>query len=145
MNEYQRMLMYLKILQSNLVILHHNIVGPGWFEAHGVIDGYQIDLGGMVDDLIERGIALGYREPTIAESVLAFQTDVLPADKRERDESYRIIMEVFRSAAGLMQAAEPIVPADVTNKLQEIEYWLNKEANYKLAGALGKGEPDYDD
>lgn len=145
MNEYQKLVMYLKILQSNLAVLHHNIVGSGWFEAHGVIGGYESEIAGMTDDLIERGIALGYKEPTIAESVLAFQTDVLPADKRERDESYRIVMEAFRSAGGLMQAAEPIVPDDVMNKLQEMEYWLNKEANYKLAGALGKGDPDYDD
>lgn len=34
-----------------------------------------------------------------------------------------------------MQASEAIVPVDVQNKLQEIEYYLNKEANYKLAAA----------
>ena len=57
----------------------------------------------------------------------------------------------MRSAAGLMQASEPIVPADVQNKLQEIEYYFNKEGNYKLAAALGgmkpgkMPEPDYDD
>lgn len=150
MNEYQKMLMYLKIMMCNLAILHHNIVGDGWFEAHGEIDRWQGDIADYLDDLIERGIALGYQEPTISEAVLAFQTDVLPADKRSRNESYKIVMECMRSAAGLMQASEPIVPADVQNKLQEIEYYLNKEGNYKLAAALGgikgsKSEPEYDD
>lgn len=151
MNEYQRMLMYLKVMMCNLAILHHNVVGDGWFEAHGELDRWQGDIADYLDDLIERGIALGYQEPTIAEAVLAFQTDVLPADKRRRDETYRIVMEYMRSAAGLMQASEAIVPVDVQNKLQEIEYYLNKEANYKLAAALGgikqrkKTEPEYDD
>lgn len=151
MNEYQRMIMYLKIMMCNLAILHHNVVGDGWFEAHGELDRWQGDISDYLDDLIERGIALGYQEPTISEAVLAFQSDVLPADKRRRDETYKIVMECMRSAAGLMQASEPIVPADVQNKLQEIEYYFNKEGNYKLTAALGgmkpgkMPEPDYDD
>ena len=150
MNEYQKMLMYLKIMMCNLAILHHNVVGDGWFEAHGELDRWQGDIADYLDELIERGIALGYQEPTISEAVLAFQTDVLPADKRSRNESYKIVMECMRSAAGLMQASEPIVPADVQNKLQEIEYYLNIEGNYKLAAALGgmkgrKPEMDYGD
>ena len=151
MNEYQKMLMYLKIMMCNLAILHHNVIGEGWFEAHEHIEEWQEDIREYLDNLIERGIALGYQEPTIAEAVLAFQTDVLPADKRRRDETYRIVMEYMRSAAGLMQASETIVPVDVQNKLQEIEYYLNKEANYKLTAALGgkkqgkKPEPEYDD
>ena len=151
MNDYHKMLMYLKIMMCNLAILHHNVIGEGWFEAHEHIEEWQEDIREYLDNLIERGIALGYQEPTIAEAVLAFQTDVLPADKRRRDETYRIVMEHMRSAAGLMQASETIVPVDVQNKLQEIEYYLNKEANYKLAAALGgikqgkKPEPEYDD
>lgn len=47
-------------------------------------------------------------------------------------------MEAFRSAAGLMKAAEAIVPPDVTNELQEWEYDLNFEADYKIARTLGK-------
>ena len=151
MNEYQRMIMYLKIMMCNLAILHHNVVGDGWFEVHGELDRWQGDIADYLDDLIERGIALGYQEPTIAEAVLAFQKDVLPADKRRRDETYKIVMECMRSAAGLMQASERIVPADVQNKLQEIEYYFNKEGNYKLAAALDivrggrKPEIDFDD
>jgi hypothetical protein len=137
MNEFQKMLMYLKIMMCNLAVLHHNVVGDGWFEAHEHIEEWQEDLRKHLDDLIERGIALGYREPTIAEAVLAFQSDILPAEKRRRDETYRIVMGCMRSAAGLMQAGESIVPADVQNKLQEVEYYLNKEANYKLLSALG--------
>lgn len=151
MNEYQRMLMYLKIMMCNLAVLHHNAAGEGWFEVHRELDRWQHDISGHMDDLIERGIALGYQEPTISEAVLTFTPDILPACKRGREETYKIVMECMRSAAGLMQASEAIVPPDVQNKLQEIEYYLNKEANYKLGSALGgiKGskmpEMDYDD
>lgn len=149
MNEYQRLLMYYKIFQCNLAVLHHNITGDGFFEAHAELDRWQKENRKILDDLIERGIALGYQEPTIAEAVLAFQTDVLPADKRDRGETYRIVMECMRSLAGLAQASEAIVPVDVQNKLQEVQYYWNKEANYKIAAALGKvgkrKEPEFDD
>lgn len=151
MNEYQRMVMYLKILLCNLSILHHNVVGDGWFEAHEQLDRWQGEIAAYTDDLIERGIALGYREPTIAEAVLAFQGDVLPADKRYREATYRILMGGLRYAAGLIEACEPAVPPDVQNKLQEVVYYLNKEAGYKLAAALDDrqpyrgGAPDYED
>ena len=58
---------------------------------------------------------------------------------------------MMRSIAGMMQAVEKEVPASVQNKLQEYEYFWNKEANYKIAQMLGgvRGErtpePDYDD
>lgn len=140
MNEFQRLIAYLKILMCNLAVLHHNAVGEGWFEVHGELDRWQGGVSGYLDDLAERGIALGYQEPTIAEAVLAFQTDVLPAQPRGRDETYRLVMEGLRAAAGLMQAGEAGVPADVQNKLQEAEYYLNKEADYKLARALGEAQ-----
>ena len=146
MNEYQVLECYLKILCQNLAVLHHNIKGPSWFEVHGVIDEYQEELDEFTDDIIEAGIRLGYGEPTIAEAVLKFQTSVLPSIPRERDETYGIIMEAFIQAANMMRAAETITPPDVQNKLQEVEYWLHKEAEYKIRLALGKtNEPDYED
>ncbi|MFQ8581070.1 MULTISPECIES: hypothetical protein [Holdemania] len=145
MNEFQRMLAFLKVLQCNLAVLHHGVSGEGWFEVHGYLDDVQEKLAELTDDLIEAGIALGFTEPTIADAILLFQRDVLPAVKRERKETYSITREAFRSTAGLMQSAEGIVPASVANRLQECEYWLNKEADYKLAGALGSGGERHDD
>ena len=60
-----------------------------------------------------------------------------------------MILRYFRELSGMMQAAEAIVPANVQNKLQEYEYSWNKEANFKLAAALGEraqgGRMAYDD
>ena len=59
------------------------------------------------------------------------------------------VWEYFRELAGMMQAAEAIVPVSVQNKLQEYEHDWNKEANFKLAAALGGraqgGRMEYDD
>ena len=74
MNEYQRMLMYLKIMMCNLAVLHHDAAGEGWFEVHRELDRWQRDISGHIDDL-ERGIALGYQEATISEGILAFQNE----------------------------------------------------------------------
>ena len=139
------MLASLKVRQCNLAVLHHGVSCEGWFEVHGYLDDVQEKLAELTDDLIEAGIALGFTEPTIADAILLFQRDVLPALKRERKETYSITREPFRSTAGLMQSAEGIVPASVAIRLQECEYWLNKEADYKLAGALGSGGERHDD
>ena len=81
--------------------------------------------------------------------MLAFSGGVLATEPRRLDETYRLILEYFRELAGMMQAAEAIVPASVQNKLQEYEYDWNKEANFKLAAALGEraqgGRMEYDD
>ena len=41
MNEFQRMLAFLKILQCNLAVLHHGVSGDGWFEVHHYLDDVQ--------------------------------------------------------------------------------------------------------
>lgn len=146
MNEYQRMIAYLKVLYHNLTTLHRNLVkDKAWFGNHKQIGKWYKEVGNQIDDLAETGIALGYREPTISESVLAFSGDVLSSDRREIEGTYRIIMGYFRAVSGMMQAAEAIVPANVQNKLQEYEYLWNKEANYKLSAALGENMSDFDD
>ena len=54
-------------------------------------------------------------------------------------ETFGTAREIMRSISGMMQAAEKEVPASVQNKLQEYEYYWNKEADYKIARMLGEG------
>lgn len=150
MNEYERLVAWMKILYHNLTTLHRNLVrDEAWFANHKQIGRWYEEVSDEIDDLAETGIALGYREPSIGESVLAFSGGVLATEPRRLDETYRLILEYFRELAGMMQAAEAIVPANVQNKLQEYEYDWNKEANFKLAAALGEraqgGRMEYDD
>mgnify|MGYP000770676630 FL=1 len=150
MNEYERLIARMKILYHNLTTLHRNLVrDEAWFANHKQIGKWYEEISDEIDDLAETGIALGYREPSISEAVLAFSGDVLSTEPRRLDETYRLILEYFRELAGMMQAAEAIVPVSVQNKLQEYEHDWNKEANFKLAAALGGraqgGRMEYDD
>lgn len=151
MNEYQKLLAYLKILYHNLTTLHRNLVkDDAWFANHKQIGKWYEEVSDEIDDLVETGIALGYQESGIKEAVLAFSGECLPVQPRGPEESFRLILGYFRSVAGMMQAAEAVVPASVANKLQEYEYFWNKEANFKLAAAIGEHahgggmEPDDD-
>lgn len=139
MNEYERLLAYMKILYHNLTTLHRNLVRDvGWFGNHKQIGKWYEDVGNQIDDLAETGIALGYREPSISDAVLAFSGTVLPTAQRGLDETLRLILGYARELAAMMQVAESIVPDNVANKLQEYEYYWNKEANFKIAAALGE-------
>lgn len=136
MNEYERLCAFLKIVVANLYVLHHNLFGGNWFSDHERLGDYYDKIGDMADAVIERGLSLGYREPNITEAALTFTGDVLSCDNREARESFSLVREYFRSLAGMMDAAMPDVPPDVQNKLQEWQYWLNIEADYKLARLL---------
>lgn len=136
MNEYERLCALLKIWAENLSVLHHNPVGSNWFSDHERLGDYYSKIAGIADAVIERGLALGYREPTISEAVLAFSGDVLSAENRNARESFAAVRACFRAIAGTMASVEPETPPDVQNKLQEWQYWLNLEADYKLARLL---------
>ena len=152
MNEFQRLIMFLKIQIQNFGTLHRHLSGDnGWFENHEQIDEWQSELSAQCDDLTEVGMALGYEEPGIKDAVLTFGNELLNIQPRDCKETFNIVREAMRSVAGMMQAAEAISPASVANKLQEYEYHWNKEADYKVAQMLGiakgggKQEPEYDD
>ena len=141
MNEFQRLIMFLKIQIQNFGTMHRHISGDmAWFENHEQLDEWQGRLSDQCDDLTEVGMALGYEEPSIKDAVLTFGGDLLDIQPRECRETFGMAREIMRSVAGMMQAAEAIVPASVANKLQEYEYYWNKEADYKIAQMLG-GKP----
>lgn len=152
MDEYQRLIMFLKIQIQNFGTLHRHLSGDNaWFENHEQLDEWQSTISEQCDDLTEIGMALGYAEPGIKDAVLAFGNELLDIQPRDCRETFSIAREIMRSVAGMMQAVEPIVPASVQNKLQEYEYFWNKEADYKIAQMLGgmqggkKLEMEYDD
>lgn len=141
MNEFQRLIMYLKIQIHNFGTLHRHLSGDSsWFENHEQMDEWGGQLSDQCDDLTEVGMALGFEEPGIKDAVLTFGGDLLDIQPRECRETFGMAREIMRSVAGMMQAAEAIVPASVANKLQEYEYYWNKEAYYKITQMLG-GKP----
>lgn len=140
MNEFQKLLAYLKIAYHNLTTLHRNLVhDAGWFGNHEQLGDWYGQISDQLDDLTETGIALGFSEPSIKDAVLAYSGDIITCEPRELPDTLRIAQSIMLKAADMMRAAEETVPTAVTNKLQEYEYIWNKEANYKIAHALGGG------
>ena len=154
MNEFQKLLAYLKIAYHNLTTLHRNLVhDAGWFGNHEQLGDWYGQISDQLDDLTETGIALGFAEPSIKDAVLTYSGDVITCEPRELSETLRMTQDIFHRIIDMMQDAEKTVPAAVANKLQEYEYYWNKEANYKIAHAIGSGtsrggpasvEDDYD-
>ena len=145
MNEIQKLLAYLKIAYHNLTTLHRNLVhDAGWFGNHEQLGEWYGQISDQLDDLAETGIALGIAEPSIKDAVLTYSGDVITCEPRELPETLRTAQSIFHRIIDLMQDAEKAVPAAVANKLQEYEYHWNKEANYKIAhaiGSAGRGGP----
>lgn len=140
MNEYQRLIMFLKIQVQNFGTLHRHLSGdPSWFENHEQLDEWQGQLSDQCDDLTEVGMALGYEEPGIKDAVLAFGGDLLDIQPRDCRETFGAAREVMRRISEMMRAASQVVPDYVQNKLQEYEYFWLKEADYKIAQMLGRG------
>lgn len=140
MTEYQKLLAYLKIAYHNLTTLHRNLVhDAGWFGNHEQLGDWYSQISDQLDDLTETGIALGIAEPSIKDAVLAYSGDVVTCEPRELPETLRMTQDILHRIIDMMQDAEKTVPAAVANKLQEYEYHWNKEANYKIAHAIGNG------
>ena len=149
MNEVQKLLAYLKIAYHNLTTLHRNLVhDAGWFGNHEQLGDWYNQISDQLDDLTEEGIALGIAEPSIKDAVLAYSGDVITCEPRELPETLRMTQDIFHRIIDMMQDAEKTVPAAIANKLQEYEYHWNKEANYKIAhaiGSAGRGGPAVED
>ena len=65
MNEFQKLLAYLKIAYHNLTTLHRNLVhDAGWFGNHEQLGDWYNQISDQLDDLPETGIALGVAEPS---------------------------------------------------------------------------------
>ena len=138
-NNFQKLLAYLKIAYHNLTTLHRNLVhDAGWFGNHEQLGDWYNQISDQLDDLTETGIALGIAEPSIKDAVLAYSGDVVTCEPRELPETMSTAQGIFHRVVDMMQDAEKTVPAAVANKLQEYEYHWNKEANYKIAHAIGR-------
>lgn len=138
MNEFQRLIMFLKIQQHNFGILHRHLNGdPGWFENHEEIDEWKGCVAKQLDELCEEAQVLGFPEPGLKDALLAFGGEEITPEFRDLRETLRIAQDIMRSISGMLQAAQKDVPASVQSRLQEMEYKWSKLAGYKLARVLG--------
>ena len=138
MNELERLIAYLKIQYHNMTTLHRHLTrDPGWFENHEQLGEWYGEIADQIDYLSETAISLGYQEPGIKDAVLVFGGELLDTQPRGPEETMGTAMGIMRGIAGMMQAAEAVVPVSVQNRLQEFEDHWNIEGNYKIAQMLG--------
>ena len=137
MNNYFELLKYLKVCFQNITVLHRHILGKTFYKDHEILDEYGEFILKMSDDLIEIGLAIGVEEPTIDKSIETY--DTIQTVYVESSEAFIMVSKYFNSIIELCELAKTEVPDDVKNKLEEYEYYLRKEANYKIKNYLGDG------
>ncbi len=89
MDEFRRLIMFLKIQIQNFGTLHRHLSGDSsWFENHEQLDEWGGQLSDQCDDLTEVGMALGYEEPGIKDAVLVFSDKLLDIQHRDCRETF---------------------------------------------------------
>ena len=124
----------LKMIQDNVKILHRNLIGDKFFGLHEVLGEYYDELGDMADDVIEIAIALGEVEPNIivaSESYPSINTATI-SDGFSYDEALSYVSKYFNDLIDLFKEAKKGIPDFIKAKFDEYQYYLFKEANYKI-------------
>lgn len=124
----------LKMIQDNVKILHRNLVGDKFFGLHEVLGEYYDELGEMADDVIEIAIALGEVEPNIivaSEAYPSINTATI-SEGFSYDEALSYVSKYFNDLIDLFKEAKKGIPDFIKAKFDEYQYYLFKEANYKI-------------
>lgn len=142
MNGLQKLIAYLKIAVSNIAVLKRNITGLDAFTLGKVLEDTEEYAEKYVNKLSELAIAEGYTEPTIAEAVLQYQSEVRPAQKKDGQQTlmdlYKILDKAFTvSKEAVSEEGEAIHEAEV-KKLQK---WLVMQTRYYIAMGIDTKGP----
>lgn len=130
------LLMMLKIYANNIQILHRHLVGTNWNSNHERLQEYYEEVQKCLDDLTELFMSVGYREPSLQES-LEYEPEITIAD-REAYDSFSIVQTYFRNLIAEMNRIKSDMPGDVVSKIEEYQEWFRLNADYKLKQELGK-------
>lgn len=142
MNGLQKLIAYLKIAVSNIAVLKRNITGLEAYTLLKVLEDTEEHAKKYVNKLSELAIAEEYTEPTIAEAVLQYQSEVLPAQKKDARQTlmdlYKILDKAFTvSKEAVSEEGEAIHEAEV-KKLQK---WLVMQTRYYIAMGIDTKGP----
>ena len=130
------LLMMLKIYANNIQILHRHLVGTNWNSNHERLQEYYEEVQKCLDDLTELFMSVGYKEPSLQES-LEYEPEITIAD-REAYDSFSIVQTYFRNLIAEMNRIKSDMPGDVVSKIEEYQEWFRLNADYKLRQELGK-------
>lgn len=130
------LLMMLKVYANNIQILHRHLVGSNWNSDHERLQEYYEEVQKCLDDLTELFMSVGYKEPSLQES-LEYEPEITIAD-REAYDSFSIVQTYFRNLIAEMNRIKSDMPGDVISKIEEYQEWFRLNADYKLRQELGK-------
>jgi DNA-binding ferritin-like protein len=133
----KKLISILKVVYENFHVLHRNVNGLVWFGDHETLAGYYEKIEEMKDDTIEIAIALGHQEPGLAEAVENY-TPINGYKEYTGTEAFQLAQKYFKDVHAAYEEILKEVPHDVLAKFEEYQYWLRKEADYKLAKRLSK-------
>lgn len=129
------LLMMLKIYANNIQILHRHLIGANWLSNHERLQSYYEEVQKCLDDLTELFMSLGYKEPSLQES-LNYDAEI-EIRNRDAEESFTIVQLYFRNLIAEMNRLKSELPGDVVSKMEEYQEWFRLEADYKLKQELG--------
>lgn len=128
------LLKMLKVYANNIQVLHRNLVGSNWNSNHERLQKYYVKVQECLDSMIEILMSLGFKEPTLKESLE--YVDELEVINRSTEESFKIVQGYFQNIIAEMNRMINI-PNDVISKMEEFQVWFRLEADYKLKQELG--------
>ena len=129
------LLMLLKVYANNIQILHRHLIGANWLSNHERLQSYYEEIQKCLDDLTELFMSVGYREPSLQES-LDYDKEI-EIRNRDAEESFKIAQLYFRNLIAEMNRLKSELPGDVVSKMEEYQEWFRLEADYKLKQELG--------
>ncbi len=135
MNDFERLIAFLKIAQDNMAILHRHLTSrEGWFSGHEKLGEWYEKIGAQLDDLAELGLMSGRVEPTLKDAVELYSDKIINAYNRNYDETMNAAADIMRDIAKMMISISE-GPPDIIKRLQNDGYKWNKIANYMIARA----------
>lgn len=125
----------LKVTYENLHVLHRNVEGENFEQIHELLSDYYEEIEDIKDDIIEISLSMGYDEPSMSDS-LQYCEEIPTTSKFDEKEALEMVKTSFMKIHGLMETVKASLPSDVAAKFDEYQYYLRKEANYKIAQRL---------
>ena len=129
------LLMMLKVYANNVQILHRHLAGYNWNSDHERLQSYYEKLQKCLDDLTELFMSIGYREPSLKESLVYIQE--IEIQDRTAADSFKVVQTYFRNLIAEMNRLKSELPGDVVSKMEEYQEWFRLNADYKLKQELG--------
>lgn len=129
--EYQELIKYLKVCDQNIQTLHRHLRSTNFYSEHEVLGEYYEKIGEYVDLVVELGIANGYPDISIQEALGTYE--LLPIKDYTRKEAFNYVYKAFNELINMIEEIKPNLAGFVSNKLEELQYYFDIEANFKIA------------